>query len=189
MIKYYFILAILIVVSCKPETREETNVNAYPSVIDSLGLQKAYDDLRWDMYRLYCSDTFIPIQDVKRDTGQHVGLILASLPLNIYSVKFKHDTLLLKLVFTHQDTLIHNYDKSSGEHKLVYGGAISTTGDSLLCYYYYFFNDPYFDKKYLITEKYFQSKDDSIFKVFLKQNKKKLDPWFLSEARKRGYAD
>jgi hypothetical protein len=163
----------------------QVNQSEYPAIVDSLGLQKQYDETKWRMYCNYCDKkVFInPLYGIK-DT-----FTFGQMPLKYWSFnQIGKDTIELLFSYMYRDTIPCNYNYVHGIG--ICGIAYSIAKDTLL----YFRGEEVFRISVWCdvpcNERLVNPLQPEVIK-YITDNKNKLNPWFYKEAIKRGllYSD
>lgn len=204
--KNYIIIAIFValsIASCNSNQKENryevsnknSNQSEYPAIVDSLDLQKLYDDTKWRMYLLVCDDT------PTLRNGKYLFYppkTFGALDLKFDSLWQRNDTVALYFDFYVNDTLsLFKIRKSLYPRYLkvdYYNGMMfSKKTDSLnICYVsnhgdYSWWCIGSLNPKYYDTTSVRNIKPLQPYVIkYIQENRNQLNPWFRKEVEKRG---
>lgn len=154
----------------------------YPAEIEKLGAQKRYDNAKWALYCIYC-DMHIRFRDPKHsiDTTTTYG----QLPLRFHHLKIVGDTMEINFFFYYDNQKVDEFLTDF----FPYSGAIFRGAKDSLAFYssrghasYFWFSCE--DPKNCKERRVIPEQPEVV--KYIKENKNKIDPWFLKEAIKRG---
>ncbi len=159
------------------KSREFIKKNEYPDTISKLGIQKMYDNIKWNIYCIFCDKKIIFDLEIS-DTPS-----VASLDLRFKGLERRKDTFELYYSFYYKDTLECRNSNIREPGNLVSGAAFTKEKDSIL----YYTSTSILGRFWQIgaTSRYSNPLQPDVIS-FIQENKNKLHPWFLSEAKKRG---
>jgi hypothetical protein len=177
-IKLLLAILSISIVSCKNGHVKNKPLNVgNPRIIDSLGLNKYYDNARWLMYCKYCDEKVVCLND-------SITLGEATIVGNEVHLVSK-DTLELGFDFISKDSAscIGHYDKEQA----IIGVAYNIENDSLI-----YFLGAGVTKRFKVWCDTIPCNNRLVLPLqpeviaYIKKNRDKLDPWFRDEAIKRG---
>lgn len=181
MVKLLSILIILAICSCERQARihsvNEGN-EAYPIVIDSLHMQKQYDLAKWTLYCIHSTDTL----KIPNDTNRQI-ITLGELPLRFDTVYFRNDTSEIDFRFYYQDTIL--VDGRLATNAVTWGTMFKGNDENVVRYSSFGNSSFYVTCDFKDCPDRFVNPLQPEVVAYLNQNRKKVNPWFLNEAKKR----
>jgi len=151
---------------------------SYPSIIDSLGVQKLYDKTKWTLYCIYSDDSCILKENLVTGEVKTFG----SLELKFKKIKLMRDTIEIYFDFYYNDIVRCDINSLKDYKHLATGMGYKTGSDSIL-YYISSSTLQYFWEKGP-GSRYENPLQPDVLR-FIQTNNEKLNPWFREAARQR----
>lgn len=177
----YLIGALLLLAGCRNNNGDNCHT-CYPKRVDSLGIQKLYDETKWHLYCYYCDDT------AGYNSYTNEKITYGTLELLFDTCEVRKDTVLITFRFNFPRKNVVKYNDVSNKRFSHYDYCgVVYIHDTIYAFYGHTFNGIYreFRNPESYKSKYFNPLQPDVLR-YINLHKNDINPWFRAEAIKRG---